>query len=137
LQKGEAGAKPSARSKADAALLAAQGEFAECLGQDILRIDTVWATLGSAPTKEQVAQLYMRAHDLKALGATSGFPIVTAIAAQLCQLIDDQQGFECHAGFVADHVDALKEVFRRQIRTQEHPFGRQILSELRRDFHIP
>jgi hypothetical protein len=134
VSEGYVEAQTSGRSRAEAALLRAQAELAECLGQDIVRLEAFRAEMGAAPGAEQVAQFYMRAHDLKSLGGSSGFPLVTVIASQLCQLIDDERyGFAGHAGFIDDHIDALKAVYRRKLRTPEHPAGRQILAELRQD----
>lgn len=123
--------------KMEAALLRAQSEFAECLGQDIEKLAAFRREIGRTPTSERVAQLYMRVHDLKSLGGASGFPLVTVIGGQLCRLIDDENfDFARHAGFIDDHIDALRTAFRKRIYNPEHPAGREILAELRRDLDL-
>ncbi len=75
--------------------------------------------------------LYLRAHDLKGLGATYEFPLVTRIAASLCRLIDDPKTrAAAPMGLVDAHIDAIKAVVRDDIKSDDHPMGRAIAVEL-------
>jgi len=75
--------------------------------------------------------LYLRAHDLKGLGTTYGYQLITRIAASLCRMIDDKEK-RGHApmDLVDAHIDAIKAAVRDDIKTDEHPTGRVLVEEL-------
>ena len=70
--------------------------------------------------------LLCAAHDLKGLGATYGFPLVTAIAASLCRLTETDDGKAVvtrDPTLARAHVDALRAIVRDSIRAPNHPLG--------------
>ena len=83
-------------------------------------------------------QLYLclfgvRAHDLKGLGATYEFPLITRIAASLCKLIDDKEKrMQASIQLIDAHIDAVKAAVRDNIKTDEHPVGKILITELER-----
>ncbi len=82
-------------------------------------------------TSETSEALYMRAHDLKGLGATYEFPLVTRIAASLCRLIDEPSTrASAPMSLVDAHINAIKAVVRDDIKSDDHPMGRAIAIEL-------
>ena len=82
-------------------------------------------------TTETAETLYLRAHDLKGLGATYEFPLVTRIAGSLCKLIDDPDSrLEAPMFLVDAHIDAIMASVRGNIRTEDHPIGRKLVEEL-------
>ena len=75
--------------------------------------------------------LYMRAHDLKGLGATYEFPLVTRLAASLCRLIEDAATrTKAPLTLIDAHIDAIKAAVRDDIKTDEHPLGKVLAAEL-------
>ena len=72
----------------------------------------------------------MRAHDLKGLGATYQYPIVTRIAGSLCKLIDEKVRMQAPLFLVDGHIDAIRAVVRDKIQTDEHPVGKMLATEL-------
>lgn len=82
---------PAAIAKAEAALKSLSGNFSQWLNDEITKLDGARQTVRTeGPTAENMESLYLRAHDLKGLGATYGFPLITRIAGLLCRLIDDK-----------------------------------------------
>src|SRR5262245_2218527 len=82
---------PAAIAKAEAALKSLSGNFTQWLNDEIAKLDAARQTIrAETPTSENMESLYLRAHDLKGLGATYGFPLITRIAGLLCRLIDDK-----------------------------------------------
>ena len=80
---------------------------------------------------ENMESLYLRAHDLKGLGATYGFPLITRIAGLLCRLIDDKsKRHEAPMGLLDAHIDAIKAAARDDIKTEDHPIGKILVQEL-------
>jgi chemotaxis protein histidine kinase CheA len=123
---------PAAIAKAEAALKNLSGNFAQWLEDEISKLEAARQTLraegASAKTLEGV---YMRAHDLKGLGTTYGFPLITRIAASLCMLMDDAEKRErAPTSLIDAHVDAIRAAVTQDIRDDEHPVGRELARTL-------
>ena len=119
-------------ARAEAALKSLSGQFAQWMQDELTKLDAARADIrAKGLTKETSEGLYMRAHDLKGLGATYEFPLVTRIAASLCRLIDEPATrMTAPMPLVDAHIDAIKAVVRDSIKTDEHPVGRAVANEL-------
>ena len=125
---------PSAIAKAEAALKSLSGNFAQWLSEEVVKLDAARQRVrdeGVSP--ESMETLYLRAHDLKGLGTTYEFPLITRIGASLCRLIDDKdKRLSVSLALVDAHIDAIKAAVRDDIKTDEHPVGRILVEELER-----
>jgi chemotaxis protein histidine kinase CheA len=123
---------PAAIAKAEAALKSLSGNFTQWLNDEIAKLETARNTIRhEGTTAETMESLYLRAHDLKGLGATYGFPLITRIAGLLCRLIDDRaKRLQAPMGLIDAHIDAIKAAARDDIKTEEHPVGRILVQEL-------
>jgi hypothetical protein len=123
---------PAAIAKAEAALKSLSGNFAQWLSDEITKLDAARQTVKSdGMTADAMEGLYLRAHDLKGLGATYGFPIITRIAGSLCRLIDDKEKrTTAPMGLVDAHIDAIKAAVRDDIKDDSHPVGKILVQEL-------
>lgn len=121
-------------AKAEAALKSLSGNFAAWLQDEITKLETARSqvkTLGATP--ETLETLYLRAHDLKGLGATYEFPIITRMAASLCKLIDDKdKRLQAPMVLIDAHIDGIKAAGRDSIKTDDHPVGKILVEELER-----
>ena len=73
---------PSAIAKAEAALKSLSGNFAQWLSEEVIKLDAARQLVhDDGVTAETMETLYLRAHDLKGLGATYEFPLITRIGA--------------------------------------------------------
>ncbi|HMP63486.1 MAG TPA: Hpt domain-containing protein [Phenylobacterium sp.] len=121
-------------AKAEAALKSLSGNFAAWLQDEITKLETARSqvkTLGATP--ETLETLYLRAHDLKGLGATYEFPIITRMAASLCKLIDDKdKRLQAPMVLIDAHIDGIKAAVRDSIKTDDHPVGKILVEELER-----
>lgn len=128
------GIDPSAIAKAEAALKSLSGNFAQWLQDEVVKLETARQRVKTEGlTPETMEQLYLRAHDLKGLGATYEFPLITRIAASLCKLIDDKEKREKAPMVLIDgHIDAIKAAVRDSIKTDDHPVGKVLVEELER-----
>jgi len=126
------GIDPAAIAKAEAALKSLSGNFAEWLNDELVKLDAARQRIRSEGlTVETAEALYLRAHDLKGLGATYEFPLVTRIAGSLCKLIDDPESrLEAPMFLVDAHIDGIKASVRGNIRSEDHPVGRKLVEEL-------
>jgi hypothetical protein len=123
---------PSAIAKAEAALKSLAGNFGQWLQDEVAKLEAARQRVHTeGVTLEPMEQLYFRAHDLKGLGATYEFPLITRIAASLCKLIDDPaKRLGAPMGLVDAHIDAIKAAARDDIKTDSHPIGRVLITEL-------
>lgn len=125
---------PAAIAKAEAALKNLAGNFGQWLSDEIAKLSAARAEAATANFSAAAMEtLYLRAHDLKGLGTTYGFPLITRIAGSLCRLIDDKDRRTiAEIGLVDAHIDAIKAAVRDDIRTEEHETGRVLVEELER-----
>jgi hypothetical protein len=123
---------PAAIAKAEAALKSLSGNFTQWLNDEITKLEGSRVTVrNEGPTAENMESLYLRAHDLKGLGATYGFPLITRIAGLLCRLIDDKsKRLQAPMALIDAHIDAIKAAARDDIKTEEHPVGKILVQEL-------
>ena len=125
---------PSAIAKAEAALKSLSGNFTQWLNDEVVKLDAARQRVRDEGVNvETMETLYLRAHDLKGLGTTYEFPLITRIGASLCRLIDDKdKRLTVPMALVDAHIDGIKAAVRDDIKTDEHPVGRVLIEELER-----
>jgi hypothetical protein len=125
---------PSAIAKAEAALKSLSGNFAQWLQDEVVKLEAARQRVrAEGANPETMESLYLRAHDLKGLGATYEFPLITRIAGSLCKLIDDKQKrLTASMNLIDAHIDGIKAAVRDDIKTDDHPVGRVLITELER-----
>ncbi|MDB5471220.1 MAG: Hpt protein [Caulobacter sp.] len=128
------GIDAAAIAKAEAALKSLSGNFSEWMQDELNKLEAARQAIRVSGLNAETAEgLYFRAHDLKGLGATYEFPLVTRIAASLCKLIDDPDTRVSAPMFLVDaHIDAIRAAVRDDIKTDTHPVGKILITELER-----
>ena len=129
---GFGGIDAGAIAKAEEALKAMSAQFGQWLQDEIEKLDKAQADIRTRGYDEQTAEaLYFRAHDLKGLGTTYQYPLVTRLAASLCKMMDEPaKRMAAPLVLIVAHVDAIKAVVRDQIQTDDHPTGRVLAETL-------
>ena len=126
------GINADAIAKAEEALKAMAAQFGQWLNDEIVKLDKAQADIreqGYTPVTAEA--LYFRAHDLKGLGTTYEYPLVTRIAGSLCKMLDDaDRRMAAPIAILDAHIDAIRAVVRDQIQTDEHPTGRALAETL-------
>lgn len=126
------GIDPSAIARAEAALKSLSSNFAAWLQDELTKLDSARARIRTDGWNTETAEnLYLRAHDLKGLGATYEFPIITRMAGSLCKLIDDPSSRLSASMLLLDaHINAIKAAVRDNIRDDANPMGKVLAEEL-------
>jgi len=126
------GIDPAAIAKAEAALKSLAGNFTEWLNDEVAKLDAARQRVRAEGfTIETAESLYLRAHDLKGLGATYEYPLVTRIAGSLCKMIDDPATrLEAPMFLIDAHIDAIKAAVKNGVQTDDHPMGQALVTEL-------
>ena len=128
------GLDAGAIARAEAALKSLSSNFTQWLADEITKLDAAREQVRQqGVTPESMENLYLRAHDLKGLGTTYGYQLITRIAGSLCRMIDDKEKRAATPLELVDaHIDAIKAAVRDDIRSDEHPVGRVLVVELER-----
>jgi chemotaxis protein histidine kinase CheA len=131
---------PDAIARAEAALKGLSSQFGQWLEDEVRKLEAARTALReqgmSRPTVDQV---YTHAHDLKGLGSTYEFPIITQLAGSLCRLLGEaDKRLKAPLALIDVHVDAIRAAVRDDIKTTENPVGRGLVDALERqvDQHI-
>lgn len=127
------GIDAAAVARAEEALKSLSAQFGQWLNDELAKLDSARADIRAVGYTEQTAEaLYMRAHDLKGLGTTYEYPLVTRMAASLCKLIEAPVRMRAPLFLIDAHIDAIKAAVRDGIQTDEHPTGGAVAEELER-----
>ena len=130
------GFSSDAIAKAEAALADLSGEFEAWLHDEVARLEAADAVVRAASVDAAVNEsalegLYLRAHDLKGLGSTYGYPLVSRIAGSLCTLIDNAEArARAPRKLLHAHVDAVKAAVAAKATSVDHPIGAILAGEL-------
>lgn len=119
-------------ARAEAALENMSSQFAEWIKEELARLLEAWAAYEAAPgTPASRNELHRRAHDLKGLAPTYGYPLVGRICTSLCKLTGDEHGnLNPSDQLLKAHVDAVKAAVTGKIMGADHPVGLALASEL-------
>lgn len=127
----------AAVARADEALESMSGSFEQWLDGDVARMQAARLAAEKALWGDaSLQELWGAAHELKGLGATYGYPVVTEMAASLCRLIETPAGKAAARrapGLVCAHIDAMRAAVRDRIQTADHPIGRALSQALARE----
>ena len=119
-------------AKAEEALKAMSSQFGQWLEDEIVKLDKAQVDIKEQGYNTATAEaLYYRAHDLKGLGTTYQYPLVTRMAGSLCKMMDDPVKRMAAPMLLLDaHIDAIKAVVRDKIQTADHPTGKVLVETL-------
>lgn len=118
--------------RAEAALAGMASNFETWLKEEANKLDrTHRAAVAPGAGPDAMETFYRSAHDLKGLGTTYGYPIVSQFAGSLCRLIDspDARARASHL-LLGAHVAAILAAVRQKITDSSHPIGAALLQEL-------
>jgi hypothetical protein len=123
---------PGAIAKAEAALKGLSSQFGQWLQDEVGKLEAARADiLREGLDSERADRLYTHAHDLKGLGSTYEYPIVTRIAASLCKLLGEgEQRLRAPLPLVDAHVNAIRAAVRDGVKDSDTPVGAAVTGEL-------
>jgi HPt (histidine-containing phosphotransfer) domain-containing protein len=119
-------------ARAEAALAKLTDQFADWVNEELARLLEAWAIFEASPNSPQAKnELHRRAHDLKGLAPTYGYPLVGRICATLCKLTGDEHGeIAAPVSLLKAHVDGVKAAVNGKIMGANHPIGLALAAEL-------
>ncbi len=127
-----AGIDAAAVARAEMALKGLSAQFGQWLQEEVAKLEAARATVkAEGVTRANMDTLHLHAHDLKGLGGTYDYPLITRVAGSLCKLMDDPAERMRAPLFLIDaHIDAVRAIVRDEIRDPTHPVGRALAEAL-------
>jgi chemotaxis protein histidine kinase CheA len=122
----------AAIARAEAALANMSSQFGDWLNEELAKLEAKHKTaIAPGASADAMEDFYRTAHDLKGLGTTYGYPIVSQFAGSLCKLIDspDARARASH-NLLTAHVGAIIAAVRQKVTDSNHPIGAALLREL-------
>lgn len=88
---------------------------------------------GQGPKRDAIAAIFETSHDMKGQGGSFGYPLITAIANELCRLIEKIEGEPSPGEIdaIRIHVDSLRLVLKERIKGDGGKQGEAMLKGLR------
>lgn len=118
---------------ADAAMKDLSADFQNWMGDEVNRLIAAFEVFrDSDSSKRDVSMLFRAAHDIRGQASVFGYPIAAEIAGSLSKLLDKIEPDYLPLQLIAHHVDAVKAIYRNNIRDYANPVATQIIHNLRR-----
>ena len=128
-----AGADEMSVAAADAAMKELSGDFQNWMGDEVNRLIAAFEQFRDSPSHERdVGNLFRAAHDIRGQASVFGYPLASEIAGSLSKLLDKIEPDYLPIQLVSHHVDAVKAVYRSNIRDYANPVAMQIIHNLRK-----
>lgn len=126
------GIDAAAVARAEEALKSLSSQFGQWLQDEMVKLEAAENAIRSEGYNAQTAEaLYFRAHDLKGLGTTYEYPLVTRVAGSLCRLMDDaEHRLNAPWPLIEAHISAIRAIVRDKIQAEDHPVGRELAEAL-------
>ena len=127
------GLDPAIIERAEQAVEGLKENFQDWLGRDMERMRGAFEAYQtqSSGRDELLTEFHAAAHDLKGLGSSFGYPLVTRISSSLCRFIEEDFDKNPKATrIMAGHVDAISAVIRGGVTGDLDEIGTQLAAEL-------
>jgi chemotaxis protein histidine kinase CheA len=125
---------PNALARAEAALKSLSGQFQSWMEDEVAKLEAArLEAKAQSYTDKSLQGVFAAAHDAKGMGTTYEYPLVTRLAGSLCKLLDNEATralAQKTPSLVEAHIDAIKAAVRDQIKSDDHPVGRILATEL-------
>jgi len=118
--------------KAEEALKDMRANFQQWLEEEVEKLEQAGASVKDAGLKgEEGENLFIRAHDLRGVGTTYEFPIITRLAASLGKMLDIPEKRQKASKHLAlAHVAAIRAALSQNIRDDEDQVALALAVEL-------
>ena len=125
-------ADQAAIERAEMALGQIKHQFQDWLGEEVAKLEALMDSVAQdGMTGQSGEMLFTSAHDLRGLGATYEFPIISRIAGSLAKLVEtpDRRAI-APITLVRAHAHAIRAALIQNIREDNDPVGNQLAVEL-------
>jgi len=125
-------ADEAAIARAEMALGQIKHQFQDWLAEEVTKLEALMDSVGQDGLNSSAGEmLFTSAHDLRGLGTTYEFPIISRMSASLAKLIEtDERRAIAPMTLVKAHAHAIRAALIQNIRDDQDPVGAQLAYEL-------
>ena len=122
----------AAIARAEAALDDMKDDFKLWLEDEVAKLEKAAKLVMSDGVQGEAGEaLFSCAHDLRGLGTTYDYPIITRMAASLCRMIEtEEKRAAAPAALALAHAHGIRAALRQDIREDTHQIGAMLIHEL-------
>lgn len=134
LAKAGGNLNPALAARAELAISQLEDQFPAWLAEMVIRLVAARQEMGeTAVTAATREPIYVAALELKSLGETYGFMLISRFGHSLSRLLIRLEGDKAAPPELIDaHINAVKAVLRENMRDPNHPVGSALAAELER-----
>ncbi len=122
-----------ALERAEQVIAGMTDNYLEWVAEDLKKIDEAYAKLAAATgdRKKEMEAVFHISHDIKGQGGSFGYDLMTAIANELCRLIEKAEKIgDAEVEAVKLHIASLKLVIGEDMKGQGGKAGEKMLAGL-------
>lgn len=118
--------------KAEEALKDLRADFGGWLEEEVQKLEAAASEVKAKGLKgDEGENLFVRAHDLRGVGTTYEFPIITRLASSLTKMIDlPEKRQKASMALALAHVGAIRAALSQNIRDANDPVAAELAKEL-------
>ena len=122
----------AAIARAEAALEDMKDDFKLWLEDEVTKLEKAARLVMAVGVNGEAGEaLFGCAHDLRGLGTTYDFPIITRMAASLCRMIEtEEKRAEAPAALALAHAHGIRAALRQGIKSDTDKVGAMLIHEL-------
>lgn len=119
-------------AQAESAIEDLSAQFDTWLNSDLLKlVEAKQKVVEHGLTDTTRQEIYLASHELKGLGTTFGFPLVSKLAFSLCALLESIKDNEkIPISVLEQHVDAIAAIVNEDARNQGSVIARTLVDKL-------
>jgi hypothetical protein len=126
-----AGIDLSVLKRAETALETLKTEFHTWVRDDVAKLNAARDAFAANPNASSCEELYRISLDMTGQAGTFEFPLVARVAKSLCDLVVAADApADIPISLVDAHVNAIRIIFRDNIKSQRNPMALELASEL-------
>ena len=126
-----AGIDPSAIRRAETALDTLKTEFQDWVSADVTKLNAARDAFVAKPNADSRERIFRICFDISGQAQTFEFPLVARIAKSLCDMVVAvSDPTDVPAPLVDAHVNAIRSIFRDNIRNETNPMALELAKEL-------
>ncbi len=104
---------------AEAALKRMETSFDSWMGEETVRLVTLWSEAEATGYEGEAREAFHRAaHDIKGQAATLGFPLAGRVAGSLCKILEAIEAERMPHELVRQHVQSVRAMIAEQARDE-------------------
>lgn len=118
-------------ARADRSVVRVRAEFVASMEDDVVELDRLYGAYRKTPTPEQLTQIFRIAHNLRGLGATFHYELMTRLGTSMCRYITElPPGKTLEPVLLQVHIQAMKAVVRSHMEGKGDKISQDVATTL-------